>query len=359
MSWERVLGHDLLVERFRTAVARGRLASTFLFVGPNGIGKRRFATELARCLLCTATGESQLSACGQCDSCRLMAAGSHPDFMTVGKPADRASIPIELLIGDREHRNRDGLCHDISLSPFHGGRKIAILDDADFLQEEGANCLLKTLEEPPPRSVLILLSTSLARQLPTIRSRSQIVHFSPLAAEHIEQILRELDDFSPPVPIGQLVALADGSVRTALQWADEPLLDFRKGFLATLSKPQWPSPLLAKQVAECIDQAGKDAAPRRDRFRLIATSAEHFYRGLLYHLIGREVTGDEILTAAIEKTAGHWQAGTEGVARCLDRCLDAHREVSANANMTLLVESWIDDLSGYTRQRTGAGMHVH
>ena len=65
----------------------------------------------------------------------------------------------------------EGLCHDIALRPFMGGYKVALIDDADYLNAEGANCLLKTLEEPPPRSVLILIGTSPAKQLPTIRSR--------------------------------------------------------------------------------------------------------------------------------------------------------------------------------------------
>ena len=76
---------------------------------------------------------------------------------------------------------REGLCHDIALKPFRGGRKIAIIDDADYLNQEGANCLLKTLEEPPEKSVIILIGTSQQRQLPTIRSRCQIVRFAPLS----------------------------------------------------------------------------------------------------------------------------------------------------------------------------------
>ena len=84
----------------------------------------------------------------------MVLAGTHPDLDLVGKPADKSFLPLELFIGEREHRRQEGLCHNISLKPFMGGRKIAVIDDADFLNAEGANCLLKTLEEPPPRSVL-------------------------------------------------------------------------------------------------------------------------------------------------------------------------------------------------------------
>jgi DNA polymerase-3 subunit delta' len=359
MAWAEILGHDVQVERFRTAVERGRLASTFLLVGPSGIGKRRFATEMAKALLCEATGENELDACGTCEGCRLVNAGSHPDFVTVGKPEDRAAVPVELLIGDRDHRNRQGLCHDISLSPFRGGRKVAIIDDADYLQVEGANCLLKTLEEPPPRSVLFLLATSLARQLPTIRSRCQIVHFRPLEAVQIQSILDGLPDFDPTCPTSQLADLANGSVERALYWSEPAHLEFRTGLLGVLSKHQWPSHLLAKQVADFVDQAGKDGAAKRDRFRLVVSCVAQFYHGLMRSLSGNPAHHDDALTRSIEQASANWGSGIEGAARCIDRCLDAEKEVSSNANMSLLIECWVDEVSGHAKGRKGIGIHAY
>ena len=117
--------------------------------------------------------------------------GTHPDVHLLARPADKAFIPVELFIGDKEHRMREGLCYDISLKPYSGRRKVAIIDDADYFNKEGANCLLKTLEEPPPKSVLILIGTSEQRQLPTIRSRCQVVRFRPLAESDVAEILVE------------------------------------------------------------------------------------------------------------------------------------------------------------------------
>ncbi len=182
MVWQGIEGHDAIADRFRTALTHGRLASTFLFVGPAGIGKRTFALKLAQSLLCQAVPAEQLAPCGTCDSCIQVLAGTHPDLHLVCKPADKGFIPLAAFIGDDDHRMREGLCHAIALKPFMGGRRIAIIDDADYLNEEGANSLLKTLEEPPPRSVLILIATSLERQLPTIRSRCQTVRFGRLDA---------------------------------------------------------------------------------------------------------------------------------------------------------------------------------
>ena len=187
--WQGIVGHDDVVERFRRTLESGRLASTYLFVGPPGVGKRRFALELAHSLLCTEAAEAKLEPCGRCESCQMFVAGNHPDLDVVELPKDKATLPIELFIGDSEHRNQAGLCHRLGMRPFFGRRKVAIVDDADHFGIPSANCLLKTLEEPPASALLILIGTSPSRQLPTIRSRSQVVRFGPLEAETIAKIL--------------------------------------------------------------------------------------------------------------------------------------------------------------------------
>ncbi len=181
MAWQGIEGHDRVVERFRRALVRGRLASTYLFVGPAGVGKRRFAEKLAQALLCSRVAAREMAPCGTCDACVQAASLTHPDMYVLEKPPDRSSIPLAAFVGGDAHRMREGLCHDIALKPFMGGRKVAIIDDADWLNEESANALLKTLEEPPPDSVLILIGTAADKQLATIRSRSQIVRFALLA----------------------------------------------------------------------------------------------------------------------------------------------------------------------------------
>ena len=147
MAWHGILGHDDVVEQFRRAVTRGRLASSFLFVGPAGIGKRVFAIKLAQALLCSTRPETALDPCETCPACVQVHAGTHPDLQYVCKPDDKSFLPLELLIGDKEHRGRQGLCHAIAMKPFMGGRKVAIIDDADYLNPEGANSLLKRSEE--------------------------------------------------------------------------------------------------------------------------------------------------------------------------------------------------------------------
>src|SRR5687768_4408868 len=107
MTWQEIRGHDAVVGKFRRALAKGRLASTFLFVGMPGIGKRTFALKLAQGLLCERVAEEKLQPCGECPSCHQVMSLNHPDVALVQKPADKAFIPLELLIGDTEHRMRE------------------------------------------------------------------------------------------------------------------------------------------------------------------------------------------------------------------------------------------------------------
>lgn len=213
--WQGIAGHDEIAERFRRGLERGRMASTFLFVGPPGVGKRTFALKLAQSLLCQTRSAAALDPCGVCACCVQVAAGVHPDLLLISKPADKSFIPLSCFLGDDQHRMRAGLCHDIALKPFMGGRKIALIDDADYLNEEGANALLKTLEEPPPRSLLILLGTSADKQLPTIRSRSQIISFRPLPEPLIAQLLVSQGLVADPAEAARLAAFSEGSLERA------------------------------------------------------------------------------------------------------------------------------------------------
>ena len=262
MTWQGLEGHDDVVDKFRAMLARGRLAHTFLFVGPAGVGKRSFALRLAATLLCPNRPVDLLDPCGQCGSCLQVAAGTHPDLLEVRKPADKSFIPLELFIGPKEKRMQQGLCHDISLKPYMGGRRVAIIDDADHLNEEGANSLLKTLEEPPARSVLILIGTSLDRQLPTIRSRAQTIRFRPLPVEVVAQQLVARGIANDRATADQLARYSGGSVTQAAELADPELWQFRDILFAHLCEGAFDSVAFAKTLVTFVDAAGKEASAR-------------------------------------------------------------------------------------------------
>lgn len=342
-----VLGHDRVLERFRRSLKQGRLASTFLFIGPPGVGKRTTAMHLAQCLLCEDAGADELVACQRCQGCQQVAARTHPDLILVSKPDDKTFIPVELFIGDRDHRMREGLCHDIALKPFRGGRKIAIIDDADYLNQEGANCLLKTLEEPPEQSLIMLIGTSEQRQLPTIRSRCQIVRFAPLSGPVVARLL-ELHTDVDADRIDAVARRSGGSLSRALDVADPELDDAVSSLLQVLSQRDWDSVALAKKLGEFVDSAGKEAAPRRHRLRQVVRGAIEFYRELMRQTASTAPSGNPQLDHLVAKARQHWRDAPTAAA-CADRCLDALAQIDANANLPTLIHAWIDDLSELAR----------
>ncbi len=345
MTWQGIEGHDDVVERFRRAIARGRLASTFLFVGPAGIGKRAFADHLAQSLLCPYADAQTLVACGRCDACVQVASRTHPDLQIVEKPPDKSAIPVAAFIGEDNRRMREGLCHDIALKPFMGGRKVAIIDDADYLNEEGANSLLKTLEEPPPRSVLILIGTSADRQLPTIRSRAQTIRFRPLDEQTLIRVLLDKGLAADRAQAERMAAFAEGSVERAVALADDDLWDFRRTLLEALAEPRLHSVELATVLVPFVEAAGKESAARCARARQAIAFAVEFYRQLMRRCAGVAPVGDAELLRIVENAAARWPWDSEVVAACIDRSLEALTHIDRNAHQTTLLECWLDDLA--------------
>ncbi|HEY4307845.1 MAG TPA: DNA polymerase III subunit [Pirellulales bacterium] len=343
MTWQGLDGHDDVVGKFRAMLARGRLAHTFLFVGPAGVGKRSFALRLAATLLCPNRPVEMLDPCGQCGSCLQVAAGTHPDLLEVRKPADKSFIPLELFIGPKEKRMQQGLCHDISLKPYMGGRRVAIIDDADHLNEEGANSLLKTLEEPPARSVLILIGTSLDRQLPTIRSRAQTMRFRPLPVEVVAQQLIARGIANDEATAEQLARYSGGSVTQAAELADPELWQFRDILFAQLCEGAFDSVAFAKTLVTFVDAAGKEASARRARMRLVIGFAVEFYRELLRTMSGARLADDQVRDE-VTRAAASGRFAQVDVGALVDRSIETLGHVDRNANQSALLECWLDDL---------------
>jgi DNA polymerase III subunit delta' len=329
--WRGIIGHDEIVEQFRRILSTGRLASTYLFVGPPGIGKRRFALELAHSLLCTENPDSALEPCGTCESCRMFAAGNHADLELVALKPDKAQLAISQFVGYDKELEQQGLCHRIVLKPFFGGRRIAIIDDADHFNRESANCLLKTLEEPPEHTLLILIGTSPSRQLPTIRSRSQIVRFSPLDIETVAKVLADTGAIEDKAIVQRAAELSGGSVERAIQLADPLMFQFRDQVLSSLGASRVEGVRLARAVQSFTDEAGKEASKRRERLRLIIGFAIEFYRARL----GTQHSADVVLQA-------------------LDASLTALEQIDRNANLGLVIQNWCEELARFSAHSTVA-----
>jgi DNA polymerase-3 subunit delta' len=340
MSWQGIHGHDEVAEQFRRVLARERLATSYLFVGPPGIGKHSFALRLAQSLLCERPA-ALLDPCGRCDSCRQVLARSHPDLDLIAKPKDRSVIPVDAFIGSDDGRD-EGLCRRLARRPFLAQRKVAIIDDADSLNQEGANSLLKTLEEPPAHSLIILVGTSAEKQLPTIRSRCQIMRFRPLSPEIVCQLILEQGLTADPRAATQLAEFSGGSLTQAREFSDPELWPFRQRLLAGLAALPRNSSALAQAVNEFVEAAGKEASLRRERTRCLVRFGIDFYRQRIRAYCSANDNADDALRSAVDAASKASPVDPDAWTVAIEAGLETLERIDRNAHLPTLIEWWID-----------------
>ncbi len=221
MSFREIIGQRQAVAFLQAAYGSGRLAHAYLFVGPAGVGKAKTARAFAGLFLCEQPEGH--AACGGCGSCRKVAAGQHPDLRIL--EPDGEFIKIEAV---REAGRFVGL------KSFEGRHKVLIFDPAHAMNEEAANALLKTLEEPAPQTTLILIAENIRRLPGTIVSRCQRVAFGPLAPEDLQTLLVERLGVERSAA-AELSRLCDGSVGEALRFYEDAVLAQRDALLQFLS----------------------------------------------------------------------------------------------------------------------------
>lgn len=333
MSWDRVRGHDAIARSFDAARRKGRLGHAYLFVGPAGVGKQSFARELAKALLCE-TAADRLAACDHCGSCALADAGTHPDLVVAARPEDKVELPIAVVRELIEH---------LSLKPARGGRKVAILDDADDLNEEAANAFLKTLEEPPAGSVLILIGgTSPDGQLQTILSRCQTIAFAPLKNEVLRQLLSDRG-LADETRLDRLVRVAGGSLGQAVALDDEALWTFRGTLLKALDAEKVDSFALATGWNQFVEEAGKEAGVRRRRASLVLRLLIGMLQDALRLTNGLPALVADATEARALKALGE-RIGTDKLIAWADRAMDADLQNDRKVQLDLIVEAFSDYL---------------
>ena len=170
MSFSDFKKQGAVVGQLQRSLQRGRLAHAYLFAGPGGSGKEAVARTLVKALNCL---EQDHDSCGRCDSCRRVDAGAHPDVYWVRPESKSRRIQVDQM---REFMK------SVNLRSSMGGVKVGIVVDAECMGEEASNAFLKTLEEPPAQTVIILLTADPQRLLPTILSRCLRISFGPVAA---------------------------------------------------------------------------------------------------------------------------------------------------------------------------------
>ena len=205
MRLSEIKGHEAIRKLIADAAARGSLPPCLVFAGPEGVGKYQLAVALASVVNCE-DDVSRLDCCGKCGSCRGIARGAHPDVVTVA-PGETGKIKVDAI---RE------VLKQLAYRPFEGHRRVVVINDADRLVPEAQNALLKTLEEPPSTSMLLLITHRPNLLLDTVRSRCPQIRFGSLTTEKVESILVSQHEV-PPATARAAAAAADGSVARAIE----------------------------------------------------------------------------------------------------------------------------------------------
>jgi DNA polymerase III subunit delta' len=290
MSWNDVIGQQRVRDILLSAWRQERMPHAYLFHGSEGVGKDAVALELARMVCCEQGGEDS---CGECPSCIRLKTLSHPDVRFImalprGAGEQSGDDPMGGLTGPEVKAVQEELqkkaanaYHTIALpranaikinsiremrrlaalSKNDGGWRVFIISEADGMEAEASNTLLKTLEEPPPRTLIVLTTSHPDQLLPTIHSRCQKVRFDPLTDEDIEAALKER--FGVEASSAPLAArLGNGSVTRALDFADGDLGKVRGEMIEFLRL------VVTHRVAPMID-AIKDLSEEKDRDRVI------------------------------------------------------------------------------------------
>ena len=321
MTFANIIDHDRQKEILRLALKNKRLAHAYLFEGPEGVGKKLMALALARALFCE-VGEG----CGECAACRKVDHLNHPDLHLL--VADGALIKIDQV---------RKLQQDIALRPLEADIRICLIDGAETLNTAAANALLKTLEEPLPGTLLILLSAKPEMLLDTIQSRCQRLSFNHLSRSRLAGILENRLNLSEQ-EAQVMAALSNGSFNKAFGEKRSLYLEGRKQLLkslVSLSKGSiFPLFDLAHQLAE-----DKENLPE------ILDIFQSFYRDLLLILHNRPE--NELVNIDMRETL-YAQSRNEQVNSLLNKLesLDQARlHLRRNVNRQLAMETMLMEMT--------------
>jgi len=247
MGFPQIMGHEPQKEFLRNSVRKNRISHAYLFSGPEGVGKKLVAIGFAKLINCSKGGEEDLDC--QCVSCAKTEKGLNPDVLMFAYPGEK-TIKVDHVRQDIERL--------IHLAPYENPYKVFIIDGAQRMNFNAQNAFLKTLEEPPPNSVIILITTLADLLMPTIRSRCQSVVFQPLETEQVRSFLeKEKSEGNDPELVSRI---SGGSISRALG-TDEDYLRKRTEYVDCLMAVDGKKPLTLFDSVEKIQKDIKGGGP--------------------------------------------------------------------------------------------------
>ncbi len=338
--FSEIVGNKQAQEVLRRMLAQERVPGAMIFAGPEGVGKKLYALELARVLNCDARHGDE--ACGECPACKRIwrlslstaddqeAAkqiiwSGHRDVGLI-RPAARFIVVDQVRELERETNFR----------PHEGARRVFIIDDADRLNESASNALLKTLEEAPPTTLLILITARPSGLLATIRSRCQIVRFAPLPAAEVEEFL--VSRYKRSGAEASLAArLARGSIGRALELNIDAYREQRESMLgvieALIAGGGGDRERLLRAAEELTDAKRKDEyEPRLDALQTLLRDV---------WLLTLRTPGAELINEDARERLARFSAGVESrrAARWISQIEELRQQLGVNINRRVATDA--------------------
>ena len=319
MPFSEIVGHQRQLEILRAGLKSGRLHHAYLFWGPEGIGKKSAALSFAMAMHCS---QGNFDSCGQCPSCVSIVGGSHPDVSLVGLLAQKKEISIEQI---RE------LQHRLSFRSLSGKSKVAIIDPAQLMNYHAQNALLKTLEEPPGGSIIVLIARHIGGVIPTVLSRCLHLAFTPPSPDLVAELLVRKKGMAED-QARLLATVAMGSPGEALASDPGLYLEERGLWLDRLSS------LSPGDYRGILELAG-DAAADREQALFFLKWMEAWYQDVLtLQVMGRaERVRNADRIEEIRRRAA--LSGPEETVSILARIGRVTREIQRNFNSRMALEN--------------------
>ena len=316
MPFAEIVGHTQIVEVFRRSIRSGKTSHSYIFEGIPGCGRRKTALALIQALFCAAVDDD---ACGVCASCRKVAGGNHADIHIVEPLPDKRDISIDQL---RE------IQRELSLRPYEAVRKACIMEPAERMSVNAANSLLKTLEEPPGNAIIILLSENADVLLPTIRSRCQLIRFSPLSTENVRLLLEKsgLDHAAADLRAG----LSEGSMQRAAELDDQGIATRRDALIRHLGQ-------LNLGRIKSIFESSEELSGNRDETLESLDMLLSFIRDSVYLSAGFGEAVTSAVAPALEQFSARLTLAQS--LQMLTDIIETRRAVQRNANNKLALDS--------------------